>query len=189
VSTPTDKPPLNIELKPGRPSTRWMFAAHFLTPIKWEDVSSMGGRNWAEHSLTLYMSPHWRSPQKREVLRFIAKELVETGTEWFSLDGNRWRVDYEKLRAFFNLGTEFEWLTGSGFVEPDYDTTQETTRMRSGLCDAEVETRPLVTLSFERDTLQQSLELDEQRRTRIFDSMRVLDKTSLTLCFDLAVRR
>jgi uncharacterized protein (TIGR02391 family) len=73
-----------------------------------------------------------------------------------------------KLRGAFGLGPEFAWLTGSAFVEPEYDTTE-----RPGMLDrTKSESHPLVTLAFERETLQQTLETDEERRARIFDGMR-----------------
>jgi uncharacterized protein (TIGR02391 family) len=159
-TTPDHKSVQNVT-----PSSRRIFAAHFILGggVKWEDTSGMAGSELPENSLTLYMS--LTRGEKREVLRFIAKALVGNQTEWFSLDGNRWRVDYDKLRAFFKLRDCFDWLTGSAFVEPDYDTTEH--KWMRG-----TETRSLVTLAFERDTLQQTLETDEERRTRIFDAMR-----------------
>jgi hypothetical protein len=129
------------------PLTWRVFAAHFIVdgPVKWEDTS-VGGRIRAEHGLTLYMSPIWRSPLKREVLRFVAKAFVENGFDWFSLDGNRWRVDYDKVRTFFKLGKEFEWLTGTAFVEPEYDTTER----RAAFERDKTETHPVVTLGGDR---------------------------------------
>jgi len=76
-------------------------------------------------------------------------------------------VDHNKLRASFKLGKDFEWLTGSAFVEPEYDTTE-----RPGMLDRhKTERHPVVTLAFERDTLQQTIETDEERRARVFDAM------------------
>jgi hypothetical protein len=107
-------------------------------------------------------------PPEAEVLRFIATQLVRNGTGWFSPKGNRWRVDYDKLRAAFKLGSDFDRLTGSAFVEPDYDTTERSVALQGD----KTETHPLVTLAFERDALQQTIETDEERRARVFDSMR-----------------
>jgi len=167
VSPPEDKSPPQTEAKPGRPRS---FHAQFILdgPVRWEDTSPRSRQNLPEHSLTLYMSPMWRSPVKREVLRFVAKRFVEKGVDWFSVDGNRWRVDYDKLRTFLKLGSDFDWLTGSAFVEPDYDTTERLVAFQGD----KTETHPVVSLAFERGTLQQTIETDEERRTRIFDSMR-----------------
>jgi uncharacterized protein (TIGR02391 family) len=72
------------------------------------------------------------------------------------------------MRAFFKLGREFEWLTGNAFVDPEYDTTTRP----AAFSPERSETHPLVTLVFERDSLQQTLESDEDRRSRVFDSMK-----------------
>lgn len=92
MSPPEDKSPPETEVKPSRPRS---FHAHYILdgPLKWEDTSPRSRRSLPEHSLTLYMSPLWRSPVKLEVLRFVAKALVENRFDWFSLDGDRWRVD------------------------------------------------------------------------------------------------
>ena len=101
----------DVEEKPRQivasPSpTKRTFAAHFILdgPVNWENTSGMGGRNLPDHSLTLYLSPSWRSPKRREVFRFVATELVKN-CDWFSLHDNRWRVDYDKLSAFAHSST------------------------------------------------------------------------------------
>lgn len=152
--------------------TRRAFVANVYTDgrISWEDISDIGGRGLAQHSLTISVPLHGPSP-RREVLRYVAEIFIQNRFDWFSLDGNRWRVDFDKLRAAFKLGAEFDWLSGSAFVEPDCDTFQDAVSFpRDG--ERQTELRTSVSLGFERDTLQQTFETDEERRGRIFDAMR-----------------
>jgi uncharacterized protein (TIGR02391 family) len=148
--------------------TKRTFAGQFFIDggMCWQDTSGFWNDH-PEHSITLLMGLHWRSPTKRKVLRHVATALVRNGNDWFSVDGDRWRVDYDKLRTAFKLHPDFEWLTGSAFVEPEYDTIERSVPFEKD----KTEPHPLVTLAFERDTLQQTIETAEERRTRIFDSM------------------
>jgi hypothetical protein len=50
------------------------------------------------------------------------------------------------VRTFFKLGKEFEWLTGTAFVEPEYDTTER----RAAFERDKTETHPVVTLGGDR---------------------------------------
>jgi hypothetical protein len=146
------------------------FGAHFLlgptddSPalLEWQEVN---GHREPDHSVSLIFAPVYSNPLRATVLRYVAKTLCACEASWFRLEENKWLVDYDALRVRFTLGDEFTWLRGQGFVEPEYDFHQAP---HGG---TNQKTIPWVTLRFERDTLQESFETEEQRRTRIFDRM------------------
>jgi uncharacterized protein (TIGR02391 family) len=156
---------------PAPPVIKRRFVAQFIlgptddsaASLQWQEISSLRD---PDHSLFLIFAPVYSNPLRATVFRYVARALRASAEEavWFHLEGNKWLVDHEALRTRFKLGDEFRWLKGRGFVAPEYDLHPATP-------GAPNQTVPWVTLRFERDTLQESFETEEQRRTRVFDRM------------------
>jgi len=109
---------------------------------------------------TFYGDP----PTRREAVELLAESFLEERLPWFSLRGNEWVVDLDKLRSYFELPAcpDLEGLEGVTRCTPEYDIEERTTFKRQ-------EKHGVLRLVLQAGSLQDVLESVVERRARVFD--------------------
>jgi uncharacterized protein (TIGR02391 family) len=131
--------------------------------IRWEAIGRWPSEDAAGLTIS-YVSAN-RQPRRRESVNFLAETLRQHNVGWFTMRGNAWIVDLDKLIRELDLPADAEdlrGLTGIVVTEPEFDVDERE-------IFGELRKEGVVRLVFTQGTLQDATENETDRRGRLFD--------------------